>query len=147
VPSLCIIRPPLSCKNTSVRADSPGACPMNIFLVLALSLMIALLRGGRLGSLLSFRIRHLWLFFVSFFIQALVFTPLRLKLNLEGGAVGILYVASMLIGAITLWLNRQGSPDLSGISSRQEAKTQSFQGFSLPLCGCPCPQRRATGCA
>lgn len=79
---------------------------MYILLVLLISLLIALARGGQFTALGKLQFRYLGLFFVPLAIQLAIFTPLR---SLIGGGEAvdrIAYLASMGIAAVALVLNR-----------------------------------------
>ncbi len=80
---------------------------MFILLVLLLSLLIALARGGSLNELVNLRIRQLWLFFIPLLLQLLVFTPIASLFGSRSEVARFVYLASMLTAALALVLNRQ----------------------------------------
>ncbi len=80
---------------------------MAILALLVLSLLIALARGGSLGALANLQIRYLWLFFVPLILQLLAFTPLASAFGLGTDSTRVIYLASMLCGALALALNWQ----------------------------------------
>jgi uncharacterized protein DUF5317 len=104
--------------------------------LLALSLALALLRGGRLTSLFELPIRHLWLFFLPFALQLAVFSPLRSALPLGSEVDRLLYFASLLTAAVALWLNRH-LPGLTWIAAGLVLNLLviSLNGGFMPVAG------------
>lgn len=75
--------------------------------MLLASFLVALARGGRVTSLTRLPLHHVWLLFVPFLIQVIAFAaPGEI---IVGGAplAQYLYVASLVVAAIGLVLNRQ----------------------------------------
>ncbi len=79
---------------------------MFILLVLAASLLIAILRGARVSDLANLRLRYAGLFFLPLLLQIIAFTPLGEALVLEAPLAHLIYVASLGLAAFALWLNR-----------------------------------------
>ncbi len=79
---------------------------MNILVVLIISLLIALARGGRLSALGDLKFNHIWLFFVPLVLQLVIFTPLRSSRGNGDLLDPVVYVLSMLIAAFILVSNR-----------------------------------------
>ena len=94
-------------RVTIIPSDPVEPAYMFIPSILALSLVVALLRGGRLSRLFDLPIRYAWLFFIPLALQLLLFTSLRSTFKLSGNADRILYLVSMAIVAVVLWLNRR----------------------------------------
>ena len=80
---------------------------MFILVVLLLSLVVAFIRGGRLSALGNLRFHHLWIFFVPFTLQLMAFSPFADAPAFGGSLARTLYLVSMLVAAIALWLNRR----------------------------------------
>ncbi len=79
---------------------------MYILVVLVVSLLIALLRGGRLGALADLKLRYLWLFFVPLALQLIIFTPLASFVGTSDTRITLVYIVSMALGGLVLYLNR-----------------------------------------
>ncbi len=79
---------------------------MFIPIILLASIVIALARGGSLGSLTTLQTRHLWLFFIPLALQLIAFSPLGAFPEFGLPLVKILYLVSMAIAALALALNR-----------------------------------------
>ena len=79
---------------------------MLFLFVIILSCLIAVFRGGRLNNLRRLPIQHLWLFFVPVILQFIIFRPQVFRFSLSDDAVRIIYLTSMLLAALALWLNR-----------------------------------------
>ncbi len=80
---------------------------MFILLVLLVALVIVLARGGSLNALLTLPVRHLWLFFVPLLLQLIIFTPIASFFGRSTDVTRFVYLASMLIAALALALNRE----------------------------------------
>lgn len=78
-----------------------------VLLLLVLSVIVALLRGGRIHTLLTLQIRHLWLFFVPLLLQLIAFSPLGDQLVQGIPLARLLYIPSLFIAATALAFNRQ----------------------------------------
>ncbi len=88
---------------------------MFILIVLALCLVIALARGGRVSRVLELRTRHLWILFIPFALQLIAFSPLG-DAPVSGALLAkALYVSSLAVAALAVWLNRH-LPGLTLIS-------------------------------
>ncbi len=79
---------------------------MYILLVLLISVLIALLRGGRLEALAGLKFRCLWLFFAPLALQLMVFSPLGSLIGNSDLRDELLYIASIVLGGLVLILNR-----------------------------------------
>jgi Family of unknown function (DUF5317) len=87
-----------------------------IFFILLASLLVALARGGSVDALASLRVRYLWLLFVPLLLQLVIFTPLGSDLGFGVTPTKFAYLASMLIAALALMLNRH-LPGLTWIAA------------------------------
>lgn len=79
---------------------------MPIPLILLLSLLIALARGGRLSNLAHISIRYPILLFLPFAIQLIAFSPVGDIFINNILLAQILYLVSMALAIFALWLNR-----------------------------------------
>jgi hypothetical protein len=80
---------------------------MFIPLVIFSSLLVALLRGGRLTNLAHLPLRHFWVLFLPLVLQLIAFSPLG-DVTVSGVSLArVLYGASLGLAAFALWLNRQ----------------------------------------
>ena len=68
---------------------------------------IVLWRGGRLTNLRDISVNHVWLLFIPITVHLLVFSSLASDFNLSDDVVRFVYVASMAIVAVAVWLNRR----------------------------------------
>jgi hypothetical protein len=80
---------------------------MLLALILAISMVVALLRGGRLANLGAVDFRFIYLLFLPLLLQLIIFTPLAAYIPSGVGFVVAVYITSMLVGAIVVWLNRR----------------------------------------
>jgi hypothetical protein len=80
---------------------------MFIAVVIAIAVLIALVRGGNLANLANIEFRWFYLLFIPLLLQLLIFTPLASYL--PGGMTPgiIIYLSSMMIGAVVVWQNRR----------------------------------------
>ncbi len=79
---------------------------MNILVVLLLSLLIAIARGGRISELGQLRFQHIWLLFLPLALQLVIFTPLGSLIGSGDMLERNVYIGSMGIAALALVLNR-----------------------------------------
>jgi hypothetical protein len=80
---------------------------MFIPVLMVASVVVALLRGGRIQALAQITVKQMWLLFVPLLLQLVAFSPLG-----EFGVLGyplaqLLYALSLGVAALALWLNRQ----------------------------------------
>lgn len=80
---------------------------MFILLVILVSVLIALLRGGRLQNLGELPVRYLGLLFVPLLLQFIAFSPLGELPVFETPLAKFIYAASLGIAVVALWLNRR----------------------------------------
>ncbi len=80
---------------------------MIILAILAVSLLIALVRGGRPQALAQYRFSYLWLCFIPLALQLVIFTPLGSLLGGDELFSRIVYLISMCIAAVLLFLTRR----------------------------------------
>jgi len=79
---------------------------MFIPVVIATSLAIALVRGGRFTNLAQLELRYFWLLFVPLLLQIIAFSPIGDVPFSRFVVAQILYILSLAIAAFALWLNR-----------------------------------------
>ena len=80
---------------------------MFIAVIIGAAIVVGVIRGGRLSNLADVEYRSFYLLFIPLLLQLIIFTPLAVSL-FDGLAPGILiYLASMVIGALVVWLNRK----------------------------------------
>jgi hypothetical protein len=77
-----------------------------ILLILFVTFIVALLRGGKLGALTKLQPRYLWLLFVPLTLQIIAFSPLGASPDFGDVLVKIVYLVSMAVAALALALNR-----------------------------------------
>jgi hypothetical protein len=77
-----------------------------ILIVLIVGIAVALVRGGKLSALTNLQPRYLWLFFVPLVFQLIAFSPLGESPEFGETLVKVVYLASMVIAALALALNR-----------------------------------------
>ena len=88
---------------------------MFIPLILAISLVVALARGGHISNLLALQPRHIWLLFIPLILQIIAFSPLGDSTRFGADFPRALHLASLALAAIALALNRH-LPGLSLIA-------------------------------
>lgn len=80
---------------------------MFLAVVIAIAVLIALVRGGNLANLANIEFRWFYLLFIPLLLQLLIFTPLASYLP-GGITLGtVIYLSSMMIGAVVVWQNRR----------------------------------------
>lgn len=79
---------------------------MFVIVVIAASILIALARGGRVTNLSRLSLRYFGLLFVPLLLQIVAFSPLGDVPLFEAPLAQYLYVTSLGLGVIVLWLNR-----------------------------------------
>jgi hypothetical protein len=79
---------------------------MFIPLVIATSILIALARGGRFSNLSQLRLRFVGFLFAPLVIQLVAFSPLGDRSLFGASLAQYLYIASMGLAVVAVWLNR-----------------------------------------
>lgn len=80
---------------------------MFIPLVLLLSFLVALARGGSVSTLARLPLHHVWFLFLPFLIQVIAFTPPGDIVVAGAPLAQYLYAISLALAAVGLVLNRQ----------------------------------------
>jgi len=79
---------------------------MALLALLALAMIVSLLLGGKLSSLAAVHFRHSYLVLIALGIQILVFSGWWRSQGVSFLVSDMLYVASLVILAVAIWLNR-----------------------------------------
>ena len=80
---------------------------MALLAMLAIAVVASLLMGGKLSSLAAVHFRHSYLVLIALGIQILVFSGWWQSLAVSLVISDVLYVTSLVILAVAIWLNRR----------------------------------------